>query len=200
MVREQELAFARERQAAMSNGRLFGDSLNRREALRLLSYSSLLLCDLASIQAGFAIASHWRGAYWLQLYGFPVSILFGLTYTFLALTSGSVTRDAFGSRLRSAMLGERTLLMASALCIAFLFFQPQGLTLSRLSLLTAMILSGVLMLKYLGEDHPAQRLEDAVKEVLAEGKYVTYDLKPNRDDPTSVGTSQMAEAIIARLK
>lgn len=143
MVREQELAFARERQAAMSNGRLFGDSLNRREALRLLSYSSLLLCDLASIQAGFAIASHWRGAYWLQLYGFPVSILFGLTYTFLALTSGSVTRDAFGSRLRSAMLGERTLLMASALCIAFLFFQPQGLTLSRLSLLTAMILSGL---------------------------------------------------------
>ncbi len=65
---------------------------------------------------------------------------------------------------------------------------------------TAMILSGVLMLKYLGEDHPAQRLEDAVKEVLAEGKYVTYDLKPNRDDPTSVGTSQMAEAIIAKLK
>lgn len=65
---------------------------------------------------------------------------------------------------------------------------------------TAMILSGVLMLKYLGEDLPAQKLEDAVKEVLAEGKYVTYDLKPNRDDPTSVGTSQMAEAIIARLK
>jgi exopolysaccharide biosynthesis polyprenyl glycosylphosphotransferase len=127
----------------MSNGRLFGDSLNRREALRLLSYGSLLLCDLASIQAGFAIASHWRGAYWLQLYGYPVSILFGLIYAGLALTSGSVTREAFGSRLRSAMLGERTILMASALCIAFLFFQPHGLTLSRLALLTAIVLSAV---------------------------------------------------------
>lgn len=127
----------------MSNGRLFGDSLNQREALRLLSYSSLLLCDIAAIQAGFAIAAHWRGAYWLQLYGYPVSILFGLIYTALALGSGSVTRDAFGSRLRSAMLGERTLLMASALCIAILFFQPHGLTLSRLALLTAMVLSGL---------------------------------------------------------
>lgn len=127
----------------MSNGRLFGDSLNQREALRLLSYGSMLLCDLASIQAGFAIASHLRGAYWLQLYGYPVSILFCLTYGIMALGSGSVTRDAFGSRLRSAMLGERTLLMASALCIAFLFFQPQGLTLSRLALLTAIVVSGL---------------------------------------------------------
>ncbi len=143
MVREQELAFAEKRQAEMSNGRLFGDSLNRREALRLLSYGSMLVSDLASIQAGFAIAAHWRGAYWLQLYGFPISIMFCVIYAFLALSSGSVTRDAFGSRLRSAMLGERTLLMASALCIAILFFQPHGLTLSRLSLLTAIVLSGL---------------------------------------------------------
>lgn len=143
MVREQELAFAEKRQAEMSNGRLFGDSLNRREALRLLSYGSMLVSDLASIQAGFAIAAHWRGAYWLQLYGFPISIMFCAIYAFLALSSGSVTREAFGSRLRSAMLGERTLLMASALCIAILFFQPHGLTLSRLSLLTAIVLSGL---------------------------------------------------------
>ncbi|MFZ5745019.1 MAG: exopolysaccharide biosynthesis polyprenyl glycosylphosphotransferase [Pseudomonadota bacterium] len=143
MVREQELAFAEKRQAEMSNGRLFGDSLNRREALRLLSYGSMLVSDLASIQAGFAIAAHWRGAYWLQLYGFPISIMFCVIYAFLALSSGSVTREAFGSRLRSAMLGERTLLMASALCIAILFFQPHGLTLSRLSLLTAIVLSGL---------------------------------------------------------
>lgn len=61
-MRDQELAFAREQRAGMSNGRLFGNSLNKREALRLLSYSSMLACDLASIQAGFAIASHWRGA------------------------------------------------------------------------------------------------------------------------------------------
>lgn len=142
-MRNQELAFAREQRAGMSNGRLFGNSLNKREALRLLSYSSMLACDLASIQAGFAIASHWRGAYWLQLYSYPVSILFSVTYGFLALSSGSIGRDAFGSRLRSTMLGQRTLLMASALCIAFLFFQPHGLTLSRLALLTAIVLSGL---------------------------------------------------------
>ena len=127
----------------MSNGRLFGDSLNRREALRLLSYSSMLVSDLASIQAGFAIASHWRGAYWLQLYGYPIALLFCGVYAFLALSTGSVTREAFGSRLRSAMLGEQTLLMASALCIAVLFFQPHGLTMSRLSLLTAIVLAGL---------------------------------------------------------
>lgn len=140
---DQDISFARDQLATESTGRLFGDSLNQREALRLLSYGSLLLCDLAAIQAGFAIAAHWRGAYWLQLYGFPVAVLFSVVYTALALTSGSVTRDAFGSSLRSAMLGERTLLMASALCIAILFFQPHGLTLSRLALLTAMLCSAV---------------------------------------------------------
>ncbi|MCX5697735.1 MAG: isocitrate/isopropylmalate dehydrogenase family protein [Candidatus Omnitrophica bacterium] len=65
---------------------------------------------------------------------------------------------------------------------------------------TAMILSGVLLLRYLKETKAAQRLENAVKEVIKEGKYVTYDLKPNRDDPTSVGTQEMADAIIARMK
>lgn len=142
-MRDPELALKPARPVETAPARLFGDSLNRREALRLLSYGSLLMSDLTAIQAGFAIASHLRGAYWLQLYGLPVSILFGLTYAVMALGSGSVTREAFGSRLRSAMLGERTLLMASALCIAFLFFQPQGLTLSRLALLTAIVLSGL---------------------------------------------------------
>jgi len=65
---------------------------------------------------------------------------------------------------------------------------------------TAVILSGVLMLEYLGEKEAAKRLEKATADVIAEGKYVTYDLKPNRDDPTAVGTSQMADAIISRLK
>jgi len=64
---------------------------------------------------------------------------------------------------------------------------------------TAVILSGVLMLDYLGEKEAAQRLEKAVAKVIAEGKSVTYDLKPNRDDPTAVGTSQMADAVIAAL-
>ena len=64
---------------------------------------------------------------------------------------------------------------------------------------TAMILSAVLMLDYLGEKKAAERLEKAVAKVIAEGKNVTYDLKPNRDDPTAVGTSQMADAIIAAM-
>jgi isocitrate dehydrogenase (NAD+) len=64
----------------------------------------------------------------------------------------------------------------------------------------AMILSGVLMLRYLKEAKCADKLEAAVKEVLAEGKYLTYDLKPNRNDPTAVGTQEMADAIIRRLK
>jgi magnesium-transporting ATPase (P-type) len=60
----------------------------------------------------------------------------------------------------------------------------------------AVILSGVLMLEYLGEKDAAKKLERATADVIAEGKDVTYDLKPHRDDPTAVGTSQMADAII----
>ena len=60
---------------------------------------------------------------------------------------------------------------------------------------TALILSAVLMLRYLREIEAADRLEKAVAAVIAEGKDVTYDMKPNRDDPTAVGTREMAEAI-----
>ena len=65
---------------------------------------------------------------------------------------------------------------------------------------TAMILSGVLMLRHLNLVKEADTLEQAVADVIAEGKYVTYDLKADRNDPTAVGTSQMADAIIARMK
>ncbi len=64
---------------------------------------------------------------------------------------------------------------------------------------TAMILSGVLMLRYLKELSAADRLEQAVAEVIREGKDVTYDLKKEPGDPRAVGTSQMADAIIAEL-
>ena len=64
---------------------------------------------------------------------------------------------------------------------------------------TATILSGVLMLRYLNERKAADRLENAVKDVIKEGKNVTYDLKPNRNDPTAVGTKEMAEAVCMRL-
>jgi len=65
---------------------------------------------------------------------------------------------------------------------------------------TATILSGVLMLRYLGEIEPAERLEDAVKEVIKEGKFVTYDLKKDRNDPSAVGTQEMAGAICQKLR
>jgi isocitrate dehydrogenase (NAD+) len=64
---------------------------------------------------------------------------------------------------------------------------------------TAMILSGKLMLDHLGERDAAQRLERAVATVIAAGETVTYDLKPTRDDPTAVGTSEYADAIIEKL-
>jgi len=65
---------------------------------------------------------------------------------------------------------------------------------------TAMILSGALMLRYISEEKAADRLEEAVKQVIAEGKFVTYDLKADPLDPSAVGTAQMADAIINKLK
>jgi isocitrate dehydrogenase (NAD+) len=65
---------------------------------------------------------------------------------------------------------------------------------------TAMILSGALMLDYLGERDAAQRLEQAVADVIREGENVTYDMKPSRDDPTAVGTREYADAIIEKLE
>ena len=64
---------------------------------------------------------------------------------------------------------------------------------------TALILSGVLMLEHLKEAEAARRLEDAVAHVIKEGKDVTYDMKPHRDDPTAVGTREMGQAIIRAM-
>ena len=60
----------------------------------------------------------------------------------------------------------------------------------------AQLLSGMLMLRHLEEIEAAERLESAISEVIREGKSVTYDMKPSRDDPTAVGTSEVADAII----
>jgi len=65
---------------------------------------------------------------------------------------------------------------------------------------TAMILSGVLMLRYIRENRAADNLEEAVRQVIAEGKSVTYDLKPDPLDASAVGTEQMADAIISKIK
>jgi len=65
---------------------------------------------------------------------------------------------------------------------------------------TALILSGVMMLRHIGKTAEADKLENAVAAVIAEGKSVTYDMKPDRNDPTAVGTSEMADAIIKKIK
>ena len=64
---------------------------------------------------------------------------------------------------------------------------------------SAMILSGVMMLRHLGEGAAAERVEKAFAAVVREGRYVTYDMKPDRNDPTAVGTSEMADAIIRTM-
>ena len=64
----------------------------------------------------------------------------------------------------------------------------------------AQLLSGMLMLRHLEERDAADRLERAISDVIREGKSVTYDMKPNPDDPTAVGTSEVGDAIIAKLE
>ena len=65
---------------------------------------------------------------------------------------------------------------------------------------TALILSGVLMLRHIGKTIEADNLENAVASVIAQGRDVTYDMKEDRNDPTAVGTQQMADAIIKKMK
>ncbi|MBA2447625.1 MAG: isocitrate/isopropylmalate dehydrogenase family protein [Chloroflexi bacterium] len=64
---------------------------------------------------------------------------------------------------------------------------------------TAAMLSGVMMLRHLQERDAAERLDGAIAHVIAEGRRVTYDLKPQRDDPTAVGTAEFADAIIEAM-
>src|SRR5207244_9041403 len=63
----------------------------------------------------------------------------------------------------------------------------------------AMMFSGVLMLRHLNEEDAANRLEAALAAVIEEGRSVTYDMKPTRDDPTAVGTSEVADAVLEKL-
>ena len=65
---------------------------------------------------------------------------------------------------------------------------------------TALILSGKRMLETLGGKAAAEKLDRAVAAVIAEGKDVTYDMKADRNDPTAVGTQQMAEAICKKMR
>jgi isocitrate dehydrogenase (NAD+) len=63
----------------------------------------------------------------------------------------------------------------------------------------AMMLSGVMMLRHLGEQPIAEKMQSAIAAVIEEGKDVTYDMKPDRDDPTAVSTTRVAEAVIEKM-
>jgi isocitrate dehydrogenase (NAD+) len=63
----------------------------------------------------------------------------------------------------------------------------------------ATILSGALMLRHLGEEEAASRVDRAVADVVADGRSVTYDLKAEPGDPSAVGTRALADAVIDRL-
>ncbi len=64
---------------------------------------------------------------------------------------------------------------------------------------TALMLSGMLLLRHLEEREAADRLEGAIAELIRKGDKVTYDLKPTRDDPSAVGTSEFADAVIEQM-
>jgi isocitrate dehydrogenase (NAD+) len=64
---------------------------------------------------------------------------------------------------------------------------------------TALMLSGVLMLRHLDEKDAADRMESAIAEVIRRGEKTTYDMKPTRDDPSAVGTSEFADAVIEEM-
>ena len=63
----------------------------------------------------------------------------------------------------------------------------------------AMMLAGAMLLRHLGEAEAGDRLEDAVAAVIADGRVLTYDLKPTRDDPTAATTGEVTDAVIAQL-
>jgi isocitrate dehydrogenase (NAD+) len=64
----------------------------------------------------------------------------------------------------------------------------------------AMMLSGVMMLRHLGEFEAAGRLESAITSLIEEGRDLTYDMKPSPDDPTAATTSRVADAVIGKLR
>ncbi|MDI1472562.1 MAG: isocitrate/isopropylmalate dehydrogenase family protein [Thermodesulfovibrio sp.] len=64
----------------------------------------------------------------------------------------------------------------------------------------AIILSAVMMLRYLGETQSADKIENAVAEIIKEGRFVTYDMKSPDDPNPPVGTLEVAEALVEKIK
>ncbi len=64
----------------------------------------------------------------------------------------------------------------------------------------AMMLSGVMMLNYIGEQDAAAKLGKAISSVIVEGRHVTYDMKPTPNDPTAASTTDVAHAVIEKMR
>jgi isocitrate dehydrogenase (NAD+) len=64
----------------------------------------------------------------------------------------------------------------------------------------AMMFCGAMMLRHMGEAEAGDRLQRVLTDIIADGKHVTYDMKPRPDDPTAVGTSQVADEVVRRLE
>ncbi len=62
----------------------------------------------------------------------------------------------------------------------------------------SVILSGEMMLNYMGWNEPAVLIVAAIEKAIAD-KIVTYDFARLMDDPTEVSTSAFADAVIERL-
>ncbi len=63
----------------------------------------------------------------------------------------------------------------------------------------AMIMSGIMMLRHLGEQKAAEKIEKAISKVLLEGRHLTYDLKSTGKGNAYIGTAQMADVIIETM-
>jgi isocitrate dehydrogenase (NAD+) len=56
------------------------------------------------------------------------------------------------------------------------------------------------MLRHLKEVAAADAVETAITDVIREGRSLTYDMKLERNDPTAVGTSEVADALVEKIK
>jgi isocitrate dehydrogenase (NAD+) len=65
---------------------------------------------------------------------------------------------------------------------------------------TAITLAAVMMLGHIGEVEAANKIEKAISATIAEGKYVTYDLKPQEKRSEAVGTKEFGNAVISKIK
>ena len=64
---------------------------------------------------------------------------------------------------------------------------------------TAITLAAVMMLRHIGEVEAANKIENAISVTIAEGKYVTYDLKPPEKRVEAVGTKEYSNAVISNI-